>query len=56
MKRTLITIAILLAGFSSIAQPGPPGESPTPFGFIELLMAGGAVLGGAKLLNKKEEE
>lgn len=57
MKRKLqIYLIILLFPVVTLAQPAsadPPGDSPVPFGFTEVLLLAGAALGGKKLYNKK---
>lgn len=56
-KSILLTSTFCLLTFGLIAQPGNP-SSPVPFGAIELLIAGGAALGGRyyyKNRNQKEE-
>lgn len=55
MKRDIITLLILLAPVLMMAQPaGPP--NPTPLGFTEILLAGGAALGARKAYLKKKNE
>lgn len=41
----LLTSAFCLLALGLLAQPGNPA-APAPFGAIELLIAGGAALGG----------
>ena len=58
MKNSLLfTAALCLIALGLFAQPGNP-TAPAPFGAIELLIAGGAALGGKyyyKNSNPKKE-
>ncbi len=57
MKKTIILTSFLLLGTAVLGQPdqGNPGTSPTPFGFVELLIAAGAALGGKKIYDAKKK-
>lgn len=60
MKR-LILIGILFFSVSipgALAQPdqGNPGGSPTPFGFVEVLLVAGAAFGGKKAYDKVKSQ
>ncbi|WP_417610845.1 hypothetical protein [Owenweeksia hongkongensis] len=53
---TFLTIAFCLFTLGLFAQPGNP-SAPAPFGAIELLIAGGAALGGRYYYkNQKQKE
>ncbi len=56
-KHTIILALFLLTGTLSYGQPdeGNPGSSPAPFGFVELLVAAGAALGGKKIYDAKKK-
>ena len=55
MTKTLFTFGLfaLFAGLA-IAQPGNP-SSPTPFGFVEVLIGAGAAFGGYKVYKQKSK-
>ncbi len=57
MKKLILTLAIVGLGYCVNAQPGAgaPGTTPTPFGFVELLMAAGAAFGGKKIYDAKKK-
>lgn len=57
MKKPLITISFIVLAFTTYCQPnkGNPASAPTPFGFVEFLVAAGAVLGGTKLHKAKKK-
>lgn len=46
-------IFFTLLGLAVFAQPGNP-SNPTPFGFPEVLAAGGALYGARRLYRKKK--
>ena len=56
MKKTIIAITLVIIGFALNAQPanGNPNTTPTPFGFVEVLIAAGAAMGGKKLYDLKK--
>lgn len=60
MNKYVFTLALIclvaLGGSELLAQgpPPPPGSGNAPFGFVELLIAGGAALGGKKLYDKQK--
>lgn len=56
MKKVIISSIIVLSAVALKAQPakGNPGTTPTPFGFVELLVAAGAAYGGKKAYDKKK--
>ena len=51
-----IALVFVLTVLVLNAQPakGNPGSTPTPFGFVELLIAAGAAYGGKKVYDKKK--
>lgn len=49
----LITIILLGSTFTALGQPGNP-TSPAPFGFLEVLIGAGAILGGKKAYDKRK--
>jgi hypothetical protein len=55
-KTTLYTALFLLCGFAAVAQPDFPNPSPTPFGFLEILIGAGALYGGKKVYDQKKEK
>lgn len=57
MKRGIIIAAFVLVGGLLSAQPdrGNPNNTPTPFGFVESLIAAGAVFGSKKVYDAKKE-
>ena len=56
----LILAIILYLGLmtTGLAQPskGNPGGTPAPFGFTEILLLGGAALGGKKLYDLRKSQ
>ena len=53
--RTILTAVLALMVYRGAAQPPPPpGSGNAPFGFVELLVAGGALLGGKKLYDRSK--
>jgi len=60
MKKVITTISLVFAVSLLNAQPGPPTpdgqQSPTPIGFVELLVGAGAVLGGKKALDAAKDK
>lgn len=60
MKKLILVALLATSAYISNAQPnrGNPGTTPTPFGFVEVLIAAGAAFGGKKIYDakKKKEE
>ncbi len=53
-KKYALTLSLLiLISFRASAQPEEP-DAPTPFGFIEVLIAAGALYGGKKAYHRKK--
>ena len=49
LKRYTLTLALLtFFTVTAMAQPEDP-DAPTPFGFVEILVAAGALYGGKKV-------
>lgn len=57
MKKLIFTIAMIGFSYGLSAQPGAgaPGTTPTPFSFVELLIATGAVFGGKKAYDARKK-
>lgn len=56
MKTTIfLTSALCLLALGLFAQPGNPA-TPAPFGAIELLIAGGAALGGRYYYKNQKQD
>lgn len=56
MKTTIfLTSAFCLLALGLFAQPGNPA-TPAPFGAIELLIAGGAALGGRYYYKNQKQD
>ncbi len=57
MKKVSMIAAFVLIGGLLSAQPdrGKPNNTPTPFGFVELLIAAGAAFGGKKVYDAKKK-
>lgn len=56
-KSIFLTLLFICIVFTVSAQPDLPNNgSPTPFGFIELLIGAGALYGGKKLHDYKKEK
>lgn len=49
-----VVLFVLLFSFGLDAQPTGPTNSPTPFGFLEALMIGGAAMGARSLSKLKK--
>lgn len=59
MKSLVFSIGFILIASIAYAQPGAPDFTPSPFGFVELLVGAGAIYGGKKSLDshrKKNKE
>lgn len=48
-----ILVAICQAGLNAQPNEGNPNFSPTPFGFVEILVVAGAALGSKKLYDRQ---
>tara|TARA_B100000378_G_scaffold254507_1_gene231025 strand:- start:579 stop:761 length:183 start_codon:yes stop_codon:yes gene_type:complete len=57
MRKIIIATVFAFTGLVLNAQPakGNPGNAPTPFGFVELLIAAGAAYGGKKAYDSKKK-
>ncbi|MEQ9263437.1 MAG: hypothetical protein RLP14_09775 [Owenweeksia sp.] len=58
LKKHILTLAFIgLFSIAANAQPEEP-DAPTPFGFVEVLIGAGALLGGKKVYdaNKKKTQ
>lgn len=52
----VILLILLVSSVSLFAQPGGGGPgTPTPFGFVEILVLGGAAYGAKKLHQNKKD-
>lgn len=59
LMKTVLTCSLLLGGVTlMLAQPGNGGPgTPTPIGFVEILIGAGMVYGGRKTyLMRKEKD
>lgn len=55
MKKITLLTALLLVAVAANAQPGFPSLPVPVDGGLGLLIAGGAILGGKKLLKRNED-
>lgn len=56
IKRLLLSVIFLGITMVAFAQPGDPGGDPdVPLGFIEILIAAGALFGAKKWLDRNKE-
>ncbi|MBZ0245800.1 MAG: hypothetical protein K8H85_07630 [Cyclobacteriaceae bacterium] len=57
MLRITIVVFLIFISFALMAQPGDPGGDPgVPITGIEILLAGGALLGLKKLMGKSKQK
>jgi hypothetical protein len=57
MKKIYVTLLFTLMAYVGYSQPdqGNPETAPTPFGFVEVLVAAGAAFGGKKVYDAKKK-
>lgn len=55
LRFSLTLILVITASIIMYAQPTGPNNSPTPFGFLEALLLGGAVYGGKEVLSRMKK-
>lgn len=57
VTRVCLFVLVIIGPELMMAQPIGPGNSPTPFGFVEILITGGVALRVRQLIkNRKEDE
>ncbi len=55
-KKYVYIALLLFCSLGAFAQPDMPNPTPTPFGFLELLIGAGALYGGRKAFQERDKK